>query len=129
MIHTTHRKAIEAYQALGRIWNRPFRMKDSRDLMMMRIELEKEAKYHDEEIQKYLFRYNPKTLENGYYQFETEEDKNEFNKILNDLQETEVDLDLEPVVIDLKKYANDDIRFSPSDLYQLNGFVTIIEET
>ena len=127
MIHTTHRKAIEAYQALGRIWNRPFRIKDSRNLMMLRMELEKEAKYHDEEIQKYLHRYNPTPLENGNYQFASVEDKNEFEKVLNDMNNEEVDFVIDPVVIDSTRYNDDDIRLSPSELYQLNDFIVITD--
>lgn len=121
MIRTTHRKAIEAYRALGHIWDVPFRLEDSRMLMLLRIELEKEAKFHDQEIQKQVGRYNPKPTESGGLQFDTAEDRMAFDKAVEDLNSMEIEIGADSVRIS----SSCDAKVSPSDLYALMGFVEI----
>ena len=121
MIKTTIEKAVNAYKALNRIWEIPFKLEDSRKMMLLKIELEKEAKFHDQEMQKLIGRYNPKPLENGGCQFETKEDKRDFEEAYDKIQNMEIEVDAE--IVKISHECN--VEISPSDLYAMMGFVEI----
>lgn len=128
MIHTTHGKAIEVYKILENIRNEPFRIEDSRALMLLQTKLDIEAKFHDTKVREILDHYHPQYVD-GSYQFATAEDKESFEKAFNELQSLEIDLDVEPVIISVGKYVGqiNGIFISLSNLKMLDGFVEAVE--
>ena len=127
MIHTTHKKAIKAYGAMNNILKLVIPADDARKITMMRMDIDKEAQFNDQEIHKLLSHYNSETTKDGRYKFKTAEDRDAFEQKVDEMNSIEFDIDQDPVVISLGRYSHDDIMISQADIAALEGFIEFTE--
>ena len=127
MIHTTHRKAIDAYAAINRILQMPFRMGDARKITMMKIALDSEAQFNDQEVHKLFSRYHCEAMKDGRYKFESTEERDAFEQNVSEMDKIEFDINEDPVTISLCMYDSDDIVITQGDISALEGFIEFTE--
>lgn len=129
MIHTTHGKAIEAYKVLGEIWSEGWFLTDSRLMLYLRDQMNPEVQFHDMKVGELLKKYNPKHLENGSLQFEIPEDAEAFRKDIDEMQNMEIDINADPIVLDMEMYKARGPKMPvipPKKLEQLVGFIEMV---
>ena len=129
MIHTTHGKAIEAYKTLGQIWRKGFFLTDSRLMLYLHDQMNSEVQFHDVKVSELLKKYNPKHLENGSLQFEIPEDAEAFRKDIDEMQNMEIDINADPIVLDMEMYkalGSNQPVITPAELSTLEGFIEMV---
>lgn len=117
------REINEAYPCLGKLLGINLPLKKARALYEMYTALEASYNFAVREQQKYLKEYNAEFI-GGYLKFNGEDkeaDRCAFHEKINALQESEVDLYVEPVTITEEELGGH--RVSVIDIHRLKGFV------
>lgn len=115
---TTQHKAVNAYIALIKLSRATLKGRVARDLFMLKTKLEPSWNFQKEEQDKYIKEYNGTLDDDGNLRFSNQDDRDQFDKKINEIAEIETEFDIEPVQIKC-----DDIEISVSDIEALAGFV------
>lgn len=67
-----------------------------------------------------------KIIDGNRISFANQDDAMNFNKEINELQQTEVEI-FDPIDIHMSDFRSDDIDLTPSDILALEGFVNFID--
>ena len=83
--------------------------------------IEEPYKFALEEEKKLINKYNAEVKENGIISFSSAEDKDSFQNELQELNQLDHDIEIEPLVIKIEDLGEQTI--TPSDIFALEGFV------
>ena len=117
------REINNAYPSIAKLLDARLPIKKARAIYEMYSLLEASYDFACREQQKYLDEYNI-TIENGLLRFHGENKESDyagFRQKLDDLLESDVNLDIKPVVITEEELGAH--RVSAIDIHNLNGFV------
>lgn len=118
----TQYKVNKAYGALSRLTEFKMPVKKARALYTITKKAEEHFNFAVQEEKKYIAECNGKINDNGSVSFETPELFKEFQEKLMELNESEVDLDIQPLILTDADIGEQSI--SASDMYALEGFVS-----
>ena len=94
------------------------------DLFKLRQKMAPIVQFQQEERAKLLEKYPPKKAEGGSIEFNTREDADAYVQEMNDLCNLEVDEEIEPITMTLRK----DIKMYPDDFMVLDGLINFRKE-
>lgn len=124
-----HEQLIKAFNALERLCQLPFHLRDARNLMLLHQALMGEAEFHNNELEKLIRRYNPTGSAGKNLQFSCPEDRDAFDQAYTELSEMDVLFNQEKIRINIRDYGNNpDLRITPEDLIALDGIVEFIDQ-
>ena len=110
-----------SYNALVRLSQVRLPIKTAFSVYQLVKKIEEPYKFALEEEKKLINKYNAEVKENGIISFSSAEDKNSFQNELQELNQLDHDIEIEPIVIKIEDLGEQTI--TPSDIFALEGFV------
>ena len=111
----------KSYNALVRLSQVRLPIKTAFSVYQLVKKIEEPYKFALEEEKKLINKYNAEVKENGIISFSSAEDKNSFQNELQELNQLDHDIEIEPIVIKIEDLGEQTI--TPSDIFALEGFV------
>lgn len=111
----------KSYNALVRLSQVRLPIKTAFSVYQLVKKIEEPYKFAFEEEKKLINKYNAEVKENGIISFGSAEDKNSFQNELQELNQLDHDIEIEPIVIKIEDLGEQTI--TPSDIFALEGFV------
>ena len=111
----------KSYNALVRLSQVRLPIKTAFSVYQLVKKMEEPYKFALEEEKKLINKYNAEVKENGIISFSSAEDKNSFQNELQELNQLDHDIEIEPIVIKMEDLGEQTI--TPSDIFALEGFV------
>lgn len=111
----------KSYNALVRLSQMRLPIKTAFSVYQLVKKIEEPYKFALEEEKKLINKYNAEVKENGIISFSSAEDKNSFQNELQELNQLDHDIEIEPIVIKIEDLGEQTI--TPSDIFALEGFV------
>ena len=111
----------KSYNALVRLSQVRLPIKTAFSVYQLVKKIEEPYKFAFEEEKKLINKYNAEVKENGIISFSSAEDKNSFQNELQELNQLDHDIEIEPIVIKIEDLGEQTI--TPSDIFALEGFV------
>ena len=111
----------KSYNALVRLSQVRLPIKTAFSVYQLVKKIEEPYKFALEEEKKLINKYNAEVKENGIISFSSAEDKNSFQNELQELNQLDHDIEIEPIVIKIEDLGEQTI--TPSDILALEGFV------
>lgn len=111
----------KSYNALVRLSQVRLPIKTAFSVYQLVKKIEEPYKFAFEEEKKLINKYNAEVKENGIISFSSAEDKNSFQNELQELNQLDHDIEIEPIVIKIEDLGEQTI--TPSDILALEGFV------
>lgn len=111
----------KSYNALVRLSQVRLPIKTAFSVYQLIKKIEEPYKFAFEEEKKLINKYNAEVKENGIISFSSAEDKNSFQNELQELNQLDHDIEIEPIVIKIEDLGEQTI--TPSDILALEGFV------
>ena len=111
----------KSYNALVRLSQVRLPIKTAFSVYQLVKKIEEPYKFALEEEKKLINKYNAEVKENGIISFSSAEDKNSFQNELQELNQLNHDIEIEPIVIKIEDLGEQTI--TPSDIFALEGFV------
>lgn len=111
----------KSYNALVRLSQMRLPIKTAFSVYQLVKKIEEPYKFAFEEEKKLINKYNAEVKENGIISFSSAEDKNSFQNELQELNQLDHDIEIEPIVIKIEDLGEQTI--TPSDILALEGFV------
>ena len=111
----------KSYNALVRLSQVRLPIKTAFSVYQLVKKIEEPYKFALEEEKKLISKYNAEVKENGIISFSSAEDKNSFQNELQELNQLNHDIEIEPIVIKIEDLGEQTI--TPSDIFALEGFV------
>lgn len=121
MIKKTIREVLSAYVALNRVRNK-VKGKTALDLFLLKTAIKPNIDFMSEEEQKLVDQFGGAVTQTGMIIIADKVKRAEFQKARAELDDTECDIDTDPVCVDLE--MNPDITME--DIEQLTGFVEFV---
>lgn len=115
------RKIISAVNALSRFGTAPLPIKVSYGVFKLRRQLEPHYTFELEQEKKLLAEFGGTVNKDKMISFEKEENAVRFANALSELNDMEVDVDFDPVYIQLDELAG--YRIAPDDIEALQPFI------
>ena len=111
----------KSYNALVRLSQVRLPIKIAFSVYQLVKKMEEPYKFALEEEKKLINKYNAEVKENGIISFSSAEDKDSFQNELQELNQLDHDIEIEPIVIKMEDLGEQTI--TPSDIFALEGFV------
>lgn len=111
----------KSYNALVRLSQMRLPIKTAFSVYQLVKKMEEPYKFALEEEKKLINKYNAEVKENGIISFSSAEDKGSFQNELQELNQLDHDIEIEPIVIKMEDLGEQTI--TPSDIFALEGFV------
>ena len=111
----------KSYNALVRLSQVRLPIKTAFSVYQLVKKIEEPYKFALEEEKKLINKYNAEVKENGIISFSSAEDKDSFQNELQELNQLNHDIEIEPIVIKIEDLGEQTI--TPSDILALEGFV------
>ena len=111
----------KSYNALVRLSQVRLPIKTAFSVYQLVKKIEEPYKFALEEEKKLINKYNAEVKENGIISFSSAEDKNSFQNELQELNQLDHYIEIEPIVIKIEDLGEQTI--TPSDIFALEGFV------
>lgn len=111
----------KSYNALVRLSQMRLPIKTAFSVYQLVKKIEEPYKFALEEEKKLINKYNAEVKENGIISFSSAEDKDSFQNELQELNQLDHDIEIEPLVIKIEDLGEQTI--TPSDIFALEGFV------
>ena len=111
----------KSYNALVRLSQVRLPIKTAFSVYQLVKKMEEPYKFALEEEKKLINKYNAEVKENGIISFSSAEDKDSFQNELQELNQLDHDIEIEPIVIKIEDLSEQTI--TPSDILALEGFV------
>ena len=111
----------KSYNALVRLSQVRLPIKTAFSVYQLVKKIEEPYKFALEEEKKLINKYNAEVKENGIISFSSAEDKDSFQNELQELNQLDHDIEIEPIVIKIEDLGEQTI--TPSDIFALEGFV------
>lgn len=111
----------KSYNALVRLSQVRLPIKTAFSVYQLVKKIEEPYKFALEEEKKLINKYNAEVKENGIISFSSAEDKGNFQNELQELNQLDHDIEIEPIVIKMEDLGEQTI--TPSDIFALEGFV------
>ena len=111
----------KSYNALVRLSQVRLPIKTAFSVYQLVKKMEEPYKFALEEEKKLINKYNAEVKENGIISVSSAEDKNSFQNELQELNQLDHDIEIEPIVIKIEDLGEQTI--TPSDIFALEGFV------
>lgn len=111
----------KSYNALVRLSQVRLPIKTAFSVYQLVKKMEEPYKFALEEEKKLINKYNAEVKENGIISFSSAEDKDSFQNELQELNQLDHDIEIEPLVIKIEDLGEQTI--TPSDIFALEGFV------
>ena len=111
----------KSYNALVRLSQVRLPIKTAFSVYQLVKKIEEPYKFALEEEKKLINKYNAEVKENGIISFSSAEDKDSFQNELQELNQLDHDIEIEPIVIKIEDLGEQTI--TPSDILALEGFV------
>ena len=111
----------KSYNALVRLSQMRLPIKTAFSVYQLVKKIEEPYKFALEEEKKLINKYNAEVKENGIISFSSAEDKNSFQNELQELNQLDHDIEIEPIIIKIEDLGEQTI--TPSDIFALEGFV------
>lgn len=111
----------KSYNALVRLSQMRLPIKTAFSVYQLVKKIEEPYKFALEEEKKLINKYNAEVKENGIISFSSAEDKDSFQNELQELNQLDHDIEIEPIVIKIEDLGEQTI--TPSDIFALEGFV------
>ena len=111
----------KSYNALVRLSQVRLPIKTAFSVYQLVKKIEEPYKFALEEEKKLINKYNAEVKENGIISFSSAEDKNSFQNELQELNQLDHDIEIEPIVIKIEDLGEQTI--TPSDIFALESFV------
>lgn len=112
----------KAYVVLAKISEFKLPVKKAYEIYKLAKTLEERYRFAVDEEKKYIEEFNGTINNDGTVSFENAEIYGAFQEKLSELNDMQVDIEITPVVLTEKDLGEQTI--SPSDIYNLEGFVT-----
>lgn len=114
----------KAYEALSKISNMPLPVRDAYKIYMLLQHLRYNYEFQVTEERKLIDKYNGCIMPDGEIVFHDADDSvvRSFRADLNELNNNDVELDMQPITISFDSFGNNTI--TPNDVAVLNGFVS-----
>ena len=114
----------KSYNALVRLSQVRLPIKTAFSVYQLVKKIEEPYKFAFEEEKKLINKYNAEVKANGIISFSSAEDKNSFQNELQELNQLDHDIEIEPIVIKIEDLGEQTI--TPSDIFALEGFVEFV---
>ena len=111
----------KSYNALVRLSQVRLPIKTAFSVYQLVKKIAEPYKFALEEEKKLISKYNAEVKENGIISFSSAEDKNSFQNELQELNQLDHDIEIEPIVIKIEDLGEQTI--TPSDIFALEDFV------
>ena len=113
-------KIVEAYKIIKNMNGEKFPLPIAYKLYKLRKELEPQVDFQYEQEKNLVDEFGGVVQENGSINFGNPENARKFVEKYNELGEMETDIEIEPVVINMRDV---NIELSPNDIEKLDGFI------
>lgn len=114
-------KINRAFPSLTKLRDMNLPINKARAIYRLYVAAEEAYNFAFNEEQKYLNEFNGTLVEDGGINFKTPEDCSAFQKRFDELINSEIGLEIEPVTLSDKDVGNQ--MLTPGDIYNLEGFV------
>lgn len=113
---------VNGYKALERLYSQKLPMADAYRIYQLKGKISDVYQFQMEQEVKIIDEHNGVRGDNGDISFPDELEFAKFRDAIIELNETELDVNVEPVIIPMDHVSN--INISPADIESLEGFVS-----